>query len=531
MPRTQAQQYPRARADLIGQPITGMYDRLDPEVARPGTALELTNCYLPPGKAGRVVLGRPGLSRVGAQLGGVGARTIQYLGQFIKNDGTRYTLCICGGKLYTLNWGTLTWSEAVNAATFSGASITLSTSARFYSANLNDKIVLHDGTNTPWMWDGTTNGGLTKLSNCPVLYGPICVYYAKLFGVKASERDTFVWSEEGDPTTGYEAGGYNNAWSPLGAGTFTGVAATNAALYVFEARRSIRITGAVSTDFQTSGTRSDLSERTGTMGPALVTDSGIVLVDADGAPQIIRGAMTPMWENCLTAISTVAQSVLNKVTICEWSVIDATLIGLPLDPNSAVSQWLLFRTGGDELRYIGRWDLGVNDTAAVVLNDSLVPTFLVSGNADGYIYQMGQPTGNTWDDEFAGGTQTIPHTVTWSPLGVDVDTDRTYDRATVLLGGETSQTQITFGYQTPRGTSTPITKTVTGNTGGLLGVSFTLGTSTLALPQAERRVVWGLQGFGRWIAPSVRHDQMSKTFSVKAVTIESYPWGTDPYHP
>ena len=508
-----------------------MYDRLDPEVARPNYALELTNCYLPPGKQGRFAVGRPGLSQLGAQLGGVGARTIQYLGQFTKNAGTRYTIAIVGGKFYTLNWGTSTWSEAVNAATFSGASITLSTTARFYSAVLNDKIILHDGVNTPWMWDGTTNGGLTKLTNAPVFYGPIGVYYAKLFGIKANERDTFVWSEEGDPTTGYEAGGYNNAWSPLGAGTFYGLCATNAALYLFEARRSIRITGAVSTDFQTSGTRSDLSERTGTMSPMLVTDGGIVLVDADGAPQIIRNGMNAMWEDCLLAISTVATSSLSKVQIVEWPLLDVTLIGLPLDPNSVVSQWLLFRTSGDEPRYVGRWDLGLNDASAVVLNDSLVPVFLVSGNADGYIYQMGQPTGNTWDDEFAGGTKSIPHVVTWHPLGVDVDTDRTYDRATVLLSGETSQTQVTFNYQTTRGSSTPVTKVVTGNTGALLGVGFTLGTSTFALSQPERRVVWGTRGFGRWISPSVRHDQMGKTFAVKAVTIESYPWGTDPTNP
>ena len=65
----------------------------------------------------------------------------------------------------------------------------------------------------------------------------------------------------------------------------------------------------------------------------------------------------------------------------------------------------------------------------------------------------------------------------------------------------------------------------------LLGIGFTLGTSTFAGAQPERRVVFGLNGWGRWIAPTVRHEQVGKTFSLKAVTVEAYPWGTDPTLP
>ena len=51
------------------------------------------------------------------------------------------------------------------------------------------------------------------------------------------------------------------------------------------------------------------------------------------------------------------------------------------------------------------------------------------------------------------------------------------------------------------------------------------------LAAVERRVVFGLNGAGRWIAPTVSHDEAGKTFGVKAVSVESYPWGTDYYHP
>ncbi len=532
MPRTRGQQYPRTRTDLVGQPIVGMYDTLDTAVARPNLAVELTNCYIAPGRAARTVLGRPGLAQAGAQLGSGGARTVQYLGQFIKSTGTRYTICICGGKFYTYNWGTSTWSEAVNAATFSGASITLATSARFYSQQLADVVCFWDGTNTAWTWDGTTNGGLTKLTDLGVPYGPVTgPYYAKPFFIKSTERAAFVWGEEGDFTTGYEVGGFNNAWNPLGGGAFNAIATSNNALYVAEGRRIVRITGAVDTDFQTSGTRSDLSERVGTRSPMLVTDDGVVLISSDGEPYLINGGMQPMWEPAQTAVSSVAVDDLAAAMIVEWPVIDAVLIGVPMQPNSVISQWLVYRLSGEAPAYIGRWNLGLNDTGAVVLDDNLIPTFLVSGNADGYVYAMGQPTGAVWDDQFAGGTRSIPHTVTWHPLGTDPDTDRHYDRMTGIFGGTTSQTQVTMRYTTSRGTSTAQSVSLATQSGALLGISFLLGTSATAADIPERRVVVGLNGDGRWIAPTWGHDEVGKTFSIKQVAVEAYPWGTDPSHP
>ena len=39
MPRTRAQQYPRTRADLRGEPIIGMHDELDPNIAKPNYAV------------------------------------------------------------------------------------------------------------------------------------------------------------------------------------------------------------------------------------------------------------------------------------------------------------------------------------------------------------------------------------------------------------------------------------------------------------------------------------------------------------
>lgn len=530
MPRTRASQYPRTKNVLEGAPIVGMDDTIDWNVARPGYARELLNVYVPPGRPGRRVVGRPGL----LPTTGLSSGTVQIITQLRKLDGTRYTICICGGVFYTLNWTSKVWTEAVDATAFSGASITLSTTARFYAYSFNDKIIFWDGTNTAWMWDGTTDGGLTKLTaagvpNATPVTGP---YYVKPFFAKSTEKNAIIWGEEGDATIGYEAGGYLNVWSPMGGGPIRAIAATNTALIVAEENRMIRITGAVSTDFQTAATRSDLSETVGTNSPMLVTDSGVVLLSSQGEPYVIRDGMADMWRDCQVATSTMDLGTLASAVLLEWPVIDAVLIGVPMSPNTSISQWLLYRISEDQPRYIGRWDMGINDTAGVVLNDALVPTMLVAGDGDGSVYIVSQPNGNVWDDQFVGGTEAIPHQVTWQPLGADADTERKYDRATVILDGASTASTVSFSYQTTRGTSMVQTADLTVAGGSdLLGISFTLGTSTLASSTPERRVVFGLNGDGRWIAPTVAHSEDGKTFGIKAVTVESYPWGTDYTNP
>lgn len=526
MPRTRSSQYPRTREVLEGAPIVGMDDTLDWNVSRPGVALDLLNVYVPPGRAGRRIVGRPGLTPTTGLATGV----IQYIGQLRKLNGTRYTICICGGKLYTLDWGTLVWTEAVDATAFSGASITLSSTARFHAYPLKDQMLFWDGTNTAWEWDGTTNGGLTKLtaagtpSGIPVS-GP---YYVKAFFAKSTEKNAFIWSEEGDPTIGYEAGGYLNVWSPLGGGPLTAMASTNTSLIVAEENRMIRVTGAVSTDFQTAATRSDLSESVGTKSPLLVTDNGVVLLSSQGEPHLVRDGLVDMWRDCQVITTTINLGSLTKAMLVEWPLIDAVMIGVPLLPNTVISQWLVFRISEEQPRYIGRWDLGLNDTAGVVLNDDLDAAFLVSGNADGAVYVMGSPIGSVWDDD----TTEIPHQIQWQPLGADADTERHFDRMTVVLDGAATAGQVTTAYQTTRDTSTAQTATIDTVAGAdLLDLTFVLDTSMLALSTPERRVVFGLNGNGRWISPIVAHSEPGKTFGLKAVTVDAYPTGTDYTNP
>jgi len=128
----------------------------------------------------------------------------------------------------------------------------VSTSARIYSCVLADQIIFSDGVNTPFMWSGAA---FTVLANCPVLYGQPRIHYAKLFGIKAVKRNTIVWSEENDPTIGYEAGIYNNGWELVQtrAEGLHALFATNEALYYFRERTIGAIRGEVTPDFRSDG--------------------------------------------------------------------------------------------------------------------------------------------------------------------------------------------------------------------------------------------------------------------------------------
>lgn len=531
--RTPARSEPGVARRLVSGPWEGVTDTTTPGVTPKSRLKALVNMYVPPGPQGLPVVGRPGFAQLGARLGSGSDRTVQYLGEFTTLAGVRHTICICGGKFYTLDWGTDTWTETLSASDLSGASITLSASSRVFSAILNNKIIFSDSINTPWMWDGTAGSGLTELTNAPVFYGPIWVYYAKLFGVKQAERNAFVWSEEGDPTTGYEAGGYNNAWAPLGATRFFGGVGTNEAFYVHEETRWVKFEGAVSTDFQTSGTRSDVSEEIGALAGGLVTDDGVVFVSHQAEPHVIKPYVkgpVPAWKDCATAISDVPKTSIETARLVRWQEIDAVLIGLPASGQTCITKWLVMRPQPDAgMNYIGLWDLGPNDTAEVVFNDSNVPTFLFSGNNDGYIYEMGNPNGTLWADAYAAGTEPVTHTMTTGALRADVDEEMHFDRCTLLVQSPTTISDLSVKYKTPRGESTPLMQDVGSVAGALLGISFILGTSTLAGAQVEQRVLYGWNGKGRWVEVTVGHGQGTERLGVTALAVLGFPYRNDPF--
>ncbi len=189
-----------------------------------------------------------------------------------------HIVTIAGSELWTLENNT-SWAKRISGATLAAASIGISGSDAIGFCTFAGKLVVSDGTNTPWAWDGTQEGGLTLLSACPVLYGPPTEYGGKLFGIKAADRRTIVWSEENDPTTGYEDAGFNNAWTiaqqadePL-----VRLLGRNDALYYWRLHSTGAISGAVSADFRTTHTHDAVSVSEGTIDPRSIVDTGNAL--------------------------------------------------------------------------------------------------------------------------------------------------------------------------------------------------------------------------------------------------------------
>ena len=210
--------------------------------------------------------------------------------------GANRFIIIIDGAIYY--WNVSAWAVYITAGQLSGASVTLSTTnSRIFATTIGGKLVISDGTNTPFMYDDTT---VTKLTACPVLYGQPTVYYAKLVGIKAADRSTFVWSEENDPTIGYESGGFNNAWQlgQTSSAPLQLMVGTNQGLYYWRPYSMGVIRGAVTTDFVNDGVHDGVSSSVGTSTASYeLVDETLYWVSTDGRPYCltIGGDITPLW--------------------------------------------------------------------------------------------------------------------------------------------------------------------------------------------------------------------------------------------
>jgi len=203
------------------------------------------------------------------------------------------SIVVIGGQLYkTKTWSTTPW---VATAALTGAGITLDSSALVYMCEFNGQLIVSDGVNTPFAVD--TAAALTKLTNAPVFFGQPTVYAGKLMGIKSADRKTLVWSEENLPNLGYEAGGYNNAWTLTqgGPGDLYAIRGTNAGLYYWRAESCGAIRGAITPDFVAASTHDDISRQVGSVSTrTLLVEQDIWFVDQLARPQrIVGGVLQP----------------------------------------------------------------------------------------------------------------------------------------------------------------------------------------------------------------------------------------------
>lgn len=421
-------------------PYIGMNDALQPQNSKPEYAGYIRNMWVRDLPHTPFLDARPGITQIATQLGNAASRLGQRWTQFTKLNGTTYTVGFCGGLMYTYDWGTDTATEIVTTAELTTAGVVLSNNTKVYCAVLNDNLVVSDGTNTPWMWDGTAHGGVTKLTNAPVFYGQPVVYYGKLFAIKNTEPNTLVWSEEADPTTGYEAGGFNNAWT-LGQTSqerFYALAATDAALYVFRARAITYVLGAVTSDFSSTGTRDAVSGSVGTVSPAavMVYDKTVYFLGSDLRIYQIRqgaNAAEEIATGCRLTLGKTSPLRLVEAVIAPWTEGNAILIRVPEVAFAVHQTDLIFVASTINQECIGIWDNWRGATLDEVEDDHGATRLVHFGyqgpnnsGTYGYTYVNGPVDGTVWADHFHDGAGLIVPSVTTGFLGFDIGVEKAF---------------------------------------------------------------------------------------------------------
>lgn len=525
MPRSPTRLLPRPEV-LIAGPFRGMRDAPEPTAGAPEMALLVENMVRTPGPDNAGLTSRPGFTVMGAALGGVGARAPQALRTWTKATGSRETTAIVGGKVYGYNWTTDAWTEVVTATNLTSVSITLGSTARVALVPFADGLVVSDGVNVPFWWDGTSGaGGLVKLTNCPVLYGPPTVYYAKLMGIKNSDRKTLVWSEEGAPNVGYEAGGYNNAWDNPGgfADPLTSVVGTNEALYVFRERSSVAITGAVSADFATAGTRSNLSEDVGTLSPwaSYATTDGVLIVDADAQPWLMQygqSAPVPLWKDCRQTVRGTPRVVLDQIETVQDDATYSYLIGYPELGQTAVSMLLCFSQSDWQFVGVHRWPETLGRMGLLVDGNG-VARWGHAGVSDGRVYVHGDLENGPWNDALVAGIQYITQAVVSGALGYDLDRELQVSELEAALTGDCSR--IAVSYETPRGQSVPLSVSLSSGSGGAWDVD-DWDEVDWANSTRDKRCRVGVAGRGRWVRVRVAHSEPGEPFGVTVLRVTAF---------
>lgn len=300
---------PRAQpVEASGGPFTAMRAGLDGS-PDPQVAEWLHNCLPMNPLTGGPVIARPGRRTQGVnpvtglptQVGGTGTdpRACQML-TYYAAAGTM--VAISAGQLWKQDLGSgHEWGEWVDAATLAAAGVTLNNFTRYGVVEFNERLVIC-GSDVAFTVDAS--GSVVKLTNAGTNFtGRPTVYAGKVFFIRAGGQ-TIVWSEEGDETTGYEAGGFANAWDldQTSPSPITALMGTNAALYVFRTRGITAIFGGSADQFQTTATQDAVSPTMGTLtaDDVVLAHDTIWFADINGRPHYFAVGSTeviPAWRD------------------------------------------------------------------------------------------------------------------------------------------------------------------------------------------------------------------------------------------
>ncbi len=521
-------------------PLKGVRDSQTPGTPQADLARDARNMYVRPGPVGGGLFGRPGYEVMGTTTSmdittQQSWTTPQGILSWTDANGVNKTTLCADGVLWDYDWSSDTWTNVVTAGNLTTASVVLSTTApRVSLVPFAGKLMISDGVNDLVTWTGASGaGGIAQIANVGPFVGPLTVYYAKLFGILkddagAGPSKTLAWSEENDPTLGWNVAPYNNAWDNPGGYTepLKAVCGTNDALYVFRQRRIIAITGAVDADFQTAGTRANVSEITGTLSPWAVgvVSQGVMFLDEDAAPHLIQfGAVEPvdLWLDCVVTTRETPRLQLAQAIILRDAQTEHILVGLPQVGATAVTRWLAFHD--QTLQYAGFWECGTALIAGEV-EDNTGLTRWAHVNATG-AFAHGLVTIGPFQDETAYDTiAPIPYSVTTPLQGYELSDELRVDALEASVPVCTASS-VTMTYETARGAGSAQVVNLPSTAGGFMLDQDFLDDGVFIRPggaSANRRAMAWCHGRGRGVQATIRHQEAGRSFGVDVLRVRTY---------
>lgn len=518
-------------------PYDGMLDSISPTAKSAGKYLLGQNVYPLDPEMGEAIVGRPGVRQMGQQLAG----RVQGKYLFQRSSGAAFNVAIAGGHFYTLDWANELWVEVISLANLAAAGIVLDALSQVaFVTTADDRLFVSDGINKPWLWDGTAGGGLTALVNAEPMYGQPRLYYARIVGIVALEPDTIIWSETDSPTTGYRAGGFNNAWAPTqnDPGRLYALIATNSTLYAFRAESVLPLNGPPGPNFSTDNTQDSVSDTLGTLAPfaTILHDVNVIALDQEMHPQFFRpggAGFIPLWREFRQTLRQLSKDpvLMQKCMTVFYPLASLYLIAVP-DSGSAECNMLLVYDGKGELpKPVAVWR-GWEMTSLAILENVNGQPFLFHGDSTGRVYLHGNPDDAApWDDFLATGTVPIEHIFEQQPQGYSIKREKIFDRIDLALRG-LNQMTLLVSASTPRGQSAEQVVVAGTSFQGFDVILFDVGVfDPGAGTTQETHADCGIDLEGRWIKAKVRHQTLGEQFGLEAISITGYSTDNDPEVP
>ena len=266
----------------VDVPFLGLFD--SPSIPSPAGFVSLARNVVLESGAWRT---RPGIAELGT---GLPSSPIQGVHMHQELDGTLHPCAFVAGDLWVYNATDDDWDQY----DLSSFSITMSPSQRVTMASYRGNLIIADGVTRPVMWQPSRSGATawTRLTEAPIASG-VCVYYDKVFFfglTNAGDENVFEWSDEGDPTDGYEDDNQDWEFAQTDTGPVVGLVPLNEQMLVFKHHSIARITGAVGEEFRTDAVREGVSETEGVASHrCVVVADGDVYYMSQSGPRVIPG--------------------------------------------------------------------------------------------------------------------------------------------------------------------------------------------------------------------------------------------------